>query len=273
MKHSGEAVIVRKTIVSEKIFSIELDCPEIAEKAGPGQFVQVKIPGIQTVLWPRPFSIHDAYEGRIVLFIKKYGRITESLASLPLPQKLFVTGPLGNGFRLSSGLKEIFLVAGGVGLPPLHFLCKKLLADGTRPSAVHFYSGAKSKAELFAHEAITDLGVNYHAATEDGSAGFKGLVTQLLEPDLRGKSGLCICACGPPAMMKAVADLAAGAGHHCLLSLEQLMPCGWGVCNGCAIKIKKTGSEPTEDERGFRLARVCKEGPVFESGMIEWNQI
>ncbi len=273
MKYSGQAVVVRKTIISEKILSIELDCPEIAAKAVPGQFVQVKMPGIQAALWPRPFSIHDACAGRIVLFIKRYGRMTELLFSLPQPQKLLLTGPLGNGFRLPSEIKEIFLVAGGVGLPPLHFLCKKLLADGMKPAAVHFYSGAKSKAELFAHEAIANLGVNYRAATEDGSVGFKGLVTELLEPDLRGKSGLCICACGPPAMLKAVADLGEEAGHRCLLSLEQLMPCGWGVCNGCAIKIKKTGSEVTEDERGFRLARVCKEGPVFESGMIEWNQI
>ncbi len=270
MKYSGEAAITRKTIISEKIFSIELDCPEIAEQALPGQFVQVKIPGFQTAIWPRPFSIHDAHDGRIVLFIKKYGRITDLLASLPQPQKLLVTGPLGNGFHLPSDLAEIILVAGGVGLPPLHFLCKKLIADGLSPNAVRFYSGAKNRSELFAHEALLKLGVDYRVATEDGSAGYKGLVTHLLENDLEGKSGLLICACGPMAMMKAVAMIS--GGHRCLLSLEQLMPCGWGVCNGCAVKIKSNDPQTTEDERGFRLARVCKEGPVFESGMIEWNR-
>lgn len=269
MKYSGKAIVARKILLSEKIFSLELICPEIAIQARPGQFVQLRIPGFQANIWPRPFSIYDAGNDKIVLYIKKYGRITDLLANIKANDILFVTGPLGNGFELPNESKGVVMVAGGVGLPPLYFLCKTLLNRGFSPEAIRFYSGAKNRSELFAHESMASLGVTYIVATEDGSVGYKGLVTEPLEWDLRQFGGKIIYGCGPMAMMKKVAEIC--RGHRCLLSLEQLMPCGWGVCNGCAVKIKDGSSVKTEDERGFRLARVCKEGPVFDSGTVLWD--
>ena len=117
--------------------------------------------------------------------------------------------------------------------------------------------------------------MNYIISTDDGSTGIKGFITEPLAVELAkirtggNDEDPVIYSCGPSAMLKKVAELAYGL--ECYLSLEQLMPCGWGVCNGCAVKVKTRNKTTTEDERGFRLARVCKEGPIFDASEIIWE--
>ena len=268
MKFSGNCQIAGKIVVTPRIFRLDIDCPLIARTAQPGQFVQLRIPDCRISIWPRPFSIHGVAGDSIRIYVKIYGRITELLGHLKIGDTLYLAGPLGNGFILPQAKSPLCLVAGGVGLPPLHFLAKTLIARGYPPDLIHLYSGAKTRSDLFADDDLRELGINYTEVTEDGSAGIKGLATDPFRMDIRRSGDSAVFACGPMAMLGEVARIS--ADRPCQLSLEQLMPCGWGVCNGCAVKIKSDGVK-TEDERGFRLARVCKEGPVFEAGTVLWE--
>ena len=268
MKYSDTYPIKSVTLPSPKIIRLEINSPQIASLARPGQFIQIRIPDKETNIWPRPFSIQLAENGCLTLYIKIFGKMTSHLAKLKIGDTLSITGPLGNGFTEPPNQVPLFLVAGGVGLPPLYFLVHTLLKKGYPPELIHLYSGAKSAADLFANDEISLLNIHYHISTEDGSMGSKGLVVEPFAADFAGKESSIVYACGPMAMLAAVADIA--GKNPCQLSLEQLMPCGWGVCNGCAIKLKSDNSI-VEDERGFRLARVCKEGPVFEADSILWD--
>lgn len=274
-KFSGQAVVKNVTRLTEKIYSIDIDNPAIASICIPGQFVQIKLLDYQSSIWPRPFSIHSARGGVVTISIKKYGKITELMENLRAGDKVFMTGPLGNGFKPPPAGREIYFAAGGVGLPPLHYFCAELLKNGYPSKLLHFYSGARTEAELFGNTEIKDLGIDYVVATDDGSFGIDGYITEPLAIELirrRTSESLfepVIFGCGPVPMLKKLAEVCYNL--TCYLSLEQLMPCGWGVCNGCAVKIKTHDNRKTEDERGFRLARVCKEGPVFEAAEVLWE--
>jgi dihydroorotate dehydrogenase electron transfer subunit len=269
VKFSGTAIVKNKTIYSANIFSLDIICPEISAKAKPGQFVQMRIPGCQEALWPRPFSIHHVDGDVVAIYIKKIGKITGLLNNLVNGDELQLTGPLGNGFDLPSKDRHAFLVAGGIGLPPLYFLCTQMIAAGHAPSMIHFYSGAKTQNDLFSRDEIKNLGVDCIVTTEDGTFGQKGLITTPFAINLKNVAKPIIFACGPTAMLKEIARITDGL--ECYLSLEQLMPCGWGVCNGCAVRVKAADNEKTEDNRPYRLARVCKEGPVFGASEILWE--
>lgn len=274
-KFSGLCGIRKITIITNKIYALEIECPEIAGQCRPGQFIQIKIPEYQSFLWPRPFSIHKANRSSITVTVKKYGTITNLLETKKPGDRIFVTGPLGNSFVLPDSGREIYFAAGGVGLPPLHYFCMTLLRAGYPHENIHFYSGARTADELFANDELEALGIDYIAATDDGSYGIKGYVTEPLAVELtRRRTGdeafsPILYSCGPTAMLKRVAELSYGL--TCYVSLEQLMPCGWGVCNGCAVKLRKNDNEVTEDNRDFRLARVCKEGPVFSASEVLWE--
>jgi dihydroorotate dehydrogenase electron transfer subunit len=275
MKYSGLCAVRNIIKLTEKIYSIQIECPEIAQACRPGQFIQIKLLDYQASIWPRPFSIHNAADGLITISIKKYGKITGLMEELKPGDQLYVTGPLGNSFNLPHKGREIYFAAGGVGLPPLHFYCAQLIKEGYSPGMIHFYSGARNRAELFSDTEVKKLGVDYVVGTDDGSEGIKGFITEPLSLELmRRRTGEnsfepIIFGCGPVLMMKKLTELCYNL--PCYLSLEQLMPCGWGVCNGCAIKIKVKDNEQTEDERGFRLARVCREGPIFKASEVIWD--
>lgn len=275
MKFSRFTTIEEKVHLTDKIFVLRLSCPEIASIAKPGQFVQLRLANYGAYLWPRPFSIHQAKDGIISLTIKRCGAITNRLSRLDKGDNVYTTGPLGNRFNIPSQWKPIYLVAGGVGLPPLHFLCETLLKNGCPAEYIHFFSGAGCADDLFADEEIKSLGVNYILTTDDGSAGVKGFITKPLEEKIAEfintdiSQRPIIYSCGPMPMLKKIAEIC--SGFECYVSLEQLMPCGWGVCNGCAVKVVNRNNSAVEDERGFRLARVCKEGPIFEASEILWE--
>jgi len=275
MKFSGLVAVHSIIHISETVFTLKIKCPQIASRVKPGQFIQLKLYDSGLSLWPRPFSIHRVEDEVVTITVKKCGKVTGEMAGLKPGDTLHITGPLGNSFKLPSRNKSIYLVAGGVGLPPLHLLCESILKDGRSPQMIHFYSGALSAGELFANEEIKGLDVNYTVTTDDGSAGIQGFITEPLAMELAGirtggnPKNAVIYSCGPLLMLKKVAEIC--DGFECYLSLEQLMPCGWGVCNGCAVKVRITDDTETEDEREFRLARVCKEGPVFNASEVIWE--
>lgn len=242
-------------------FKLTLASPYISSHAQPGQFVNVKVSEDCDPLLPRPLSIHRADPAKQIfeLLYEVVGRGTEELSKFEIGRELQILGPLGSGFNVK---KEIaILAAGGIGVAPLCFLAEEVIK---KAKAVYVFIGAKTADSVLCEKHIRDLGVQVAVATEDGTAGKKGLITDILNEFLSSQLSselytLCsLFSCGPQAMLKEVASLAQQKKIECQVSLEAHMACGVGACLGCAIE---TGS-------GYKM--VCKDGPVFPAEEIKW---
>lgn len=235
---------------------LRLQAPAIARRAQPGQFVEVRLAGEGAPFWRRPFSVCRVAGQAIELLVKAVGPGSRLLCALRAGQTVDVIGPLGRGFSLS-GPEPRILVGGGYGVVPLLFLAERLLASGRQAEVL---LGGRRREDLVLRSHFQHLRARVACATEDGSFGVCGLVTGLLEKRLQeAKTKIRVAACGPRGMLAAVARLAAAHGSRAEVSLEEVMACGLGVCNGCAVKT--TG--------GFRP--VCADGPVFPAEEIDWE--
>ena len=262
MKYRELANIDRQAEIAEGIFSLWLHAPEIAAEAVPGQFVSVYL-NDKSRLLPRPISLCeiDREEGRlrIVYRVTGKGRGTEEMSSYRKGEKIWLLGPLGNGFPLKEAQgKQILLVGGGIGIPPLVETVKALKAM-PGGSDVRILAGYRN--ELFLTE---DMGqyADLLISTEDGSSGTKGTVMDIireksLKPDI-------VFACGPRPMLKALKDWAVSLDLTCYISMEERMACGIGACLGCVCL-----SEEVDSHSNVRNKRVCKDGPVFECREVE----
>ena len=209
----------------------------------PGQFVNIAIEGCYL---RRPISVCDYDDQSITLIYKVVGRGTEIMSRMQAGEKLDVLTGLGNGFSLSAATERPLLVGGGVGVPPLYNLARKLKAAG---KSVQVVLGFNRAEEIFYAEEFEALGVDVHIATADGSVGVKGFVTdamKALEFDY-------VYTCGPLPMLKAIYNATACDGEY---SFEERMGCGFGACMGCSCQTTK-GSK-----------RICKEGPVLKRDEI-----
>jgi dihydroorotate dehydrogenase electron transfer subunit len=232
---------------------------------GPGQFVMLS-PGSRAdvartdPLLPRPMAVYraEAADGGAVVEIlyKVTGRGTGLLADALPGQRIAFVGPLGRSFELPASGERAILVAGGTGIASVYELAARARAN----TDVIVLLGARSRGDLMGVADFEALGVDLRIATEDGSAGERGLVTDLLERDLAGGGAARVYACGPTPMMRRCAEIAAAHGRACVVSLENNMACGFGVCLGCAQPLA---------EGGFAL--VCRDGPMFEADRIAWD--
>ena len=204
----------------------------------PGQFVEIALPG---KFLRRPISVNDWSETSLTLIYKVVGHGTEQMAALPAGTRLDLLTGLGNGYDTSRSGETPVLVGGGVGVPPLYALCKKLLAQGKKPSVI---LGFNKESEIFLKQEFEALGVPTYIATADGSVGTKGFVTDVL----RNLHYSYFYSCGPLPMFRAMEAVVTTSGQY---SLEERMGCGFGACMGCSIQTK-SGAK-----------RVCKDGPVF----------
>ena len=236
--------------------------PSTPFAAAPGQFVMVRVREGSQPLLRRPFSIHRFHPatGEFELLFRVVGAGTGILAKLSPGRTLDLLAPLGKGFG-ETGTTPL-LVGGGIGVAPLLFFAEQLINRDKTPKLL---LGGRSDRDLLCHDDFTCLNVPTRLATEDGSAGTPGLVTALLADEFEnlgdaGRASASVHACGPIPMLAAVARLAAGYGVRCEVSLEAHMACGVGACLGCIVK----GSSG-------RNLRVCREGPVFEAGEVEWQ--
>lgn len=196
------------------------------------------------------------------ILYKVLGRGTEVLSRVRPGETLDVLGPLGNGFELPLTIDRLVLVAGGVGIPPVYLLARSHLRQGFDGNRISYLCGLTSAAEKPLADRVEKLPINLQFATDDGSIGFKGFVSELLRTRLDDGSlgsNPVICACGPDGMLKAVQTIAREYNKKCYLSLESIMPCGVGTCLGCVVK----------KESEEKYARVCREGPVFEADEVE----
>ncbi|MFQ5607128.1 MAG: dihydroorotate dehydrogenase electron transfer subunit [Candidatus Zixiibacteriota bacterium] len=229
----------------------------------PGQFVHIGISPSAT-FYRRAYSVAGVnLESREVeLIIKVIGRGTRQLSRMrpgENRERVNFLGPLGNPFTSPAKHQSALLVAGGVGYPPLLFLAASLIERGHDPDRVFFLYGGKSTSDVVDRARIRNLGVNFIGATEDGSFGRKGMITAELVKLLSSEAVVSpvIYSCGPETMLKAVDQIATEFETPGQLALEAPMPCGIGICLGCVLPLKSGG-----------FARVCQEGPVFETGTL-----
>jgi len=238
---------------------IAFDAPGVASAAVPGQFVHVRVPGLEESALRRPFSIFNAADGRLELLYKTVGRGTAAMNPLGPGDEVSVMGPLGHGFP-SKCAGAPLLVGGGFGVAPLYFLARTQKAAGLAPK---LFVGGRTKADLLALDRFAALGVEVFPATNDGSAGVKGLVTDPLDDELirlRSSGGRFeLFACGPDPMLKAVAMRATGTQSKGWISMDRHMVCGVGACYACIQKTVRGNS------------RCCIEGPVFAAEDLVWD--
>ena len=236
--------VLENTRLAEGIYRLRL-AGDTSAITAPGQFVNLKLSGFYL---RRPISVCDWTEGELTLIYKVLGHGTEAMTRMTPGAELNVLTGLGNGYDVSRAGARPLLVGGGVGIPPLYGLAKRLTAQGKRVTAV---LGFNRESEIFLAEEFRALGTEVIVATADGSAGIKGLVTD-------GMAAVSdytyLYTCGPEPMLKAVY----GVCRSGQFSFEERMGCGFGACMGCSCRTK------------YGNKRICKEGPVLEKEEIVW---
>ncbi|HZT22616.1 MAG TPA: dihydroorotate dehydrogenase electron transfer subunit [Verrucomicrobiae bacterium] len=248
---------------TDSYFRLVLRAPQIAPLVQPGQFAHVRIPPLKDALLRRPFSIFQAENDAISILYKTVGKGTEALSHMRAGEELSIIAPLGHGFTVPKPGGEIpLLVAGGYGMAALYLLAQRSPQKGI------VFVGGRRAVDILCEKEFRELGWEVRVATEDGSRGEKGLVTQPLLAEIQNlKSRLGnykLFACGPTGMLKAVAGIADRFHLPCELSMDEPMCCGVGVCLTCVIPIKTNG--------GWEYQRTCTEGPVFDARQIHWDQ-
>jgi len=229
------------------VFLTWLEAPDVAAEAKSGQFVMVRCGTDNEMLLRRPISIHQKDKDKIALLYQNVGKGTEWLSERGKDDSLDIIGPLGNGFDISSRSQNLLLIAGGMGIAPLAFLAQEAAEHKFN---VTLLIGAANKEALFPKN-LLPKDVRYVTATDDGSMGRRGFVTELI-PSFIDKSDQ-VFVCGPAPMYRALIEKRSELlkNKPTQISLEMRMACGHGVCYGCTINTK----------RG--LKQVCKDGPVF----------
>lgn len=212
-----------------------------------GQFINIELTGKYL---RRPISVADYDDKTVTIIYKVVGSGTEQMRGMARGEKLDILTGLGNGFATDNDAKRPLLVGGGVGVPPMYNLCKRLLSEGKRPTVI---IGFNTKAELFYEEEFKALGVDVVVATADGSAGVKGFVTDAIREAKVEFDYLYTC--GPLPMLKALYDATDVPAEF---SFEERMGCGFGACMGCSCKTK------------YGNKRICKDGPVLKREEIIW---
>ena len=218
---------------------------DVSAFTAPGQFLNLKLEGR---FLRRPISLCDLGEDSAAIIYKVVGQGTAQMAAMQPGEKLDVLTGLGNGYDLADAGEEPLLIGGGVGVPPMYLLAKRLRARG---KAVHALLGFNKASEIFYEEEFRALGCTVTVATADGSYGVRGFVTDALP-----KSYSYYYCCGPEPMLRAVYKTAKGSGQ---LSFEKRMGCGFGACMGCSCRTIT----------GYK--RICKEGPVLRKEEIVWE--
>ena len=230
--------------IARDIFKITLSGDTSAITA-PGQFVNIKLDGL---FLRRPISVCDCVGDNLTLIYKVVGRGTEQMSRMKNGDELDLLTGLGNGYNTRTSGDRPLLVGGGVGVPPMYMLCKKLVAEGKKVTVV---LGFNSKDDVFCEDEFKALGADVHISTADGTYGTKGFVTDVI----KNLQYTFFYTCGPEPMFRAMHKMMKTPGQY---SFEERMGCGFGACMGCSCKTL-TGNK-----------RICKEGPVMESEEIIW---
>ena len=255
-----DTTVLKKRYLKNNYFSLTFAPYSRSSECKPGSFIHVKLPSTD-VHFRRAMSVAsvDGKSGKLEIIFKVFGRGTTLLSRLRAGDPVNILGPLGGVFRPPKPGERVIIVAGGVGFPPLMYLTEQLVTSGHDPKHIHFFYGGRSGDDIIERSRIRKLGTHFHPATDDGSYGRRGFVTEHVETFLQDNSdeNLQIYACGPEGMLREVDRLGRQYGVPGQISLEAPMPCGIGVCLGCVVPLTKGG-----------YARVCVDGPVFNIGEV-----
>ncbi len=271
MLQDVKAKIVKNQKLTPSIYYLELEIPKLAGVLVPGQFLHIRLLGTTDPLLRRPLSVNKIVNKKNVgIVYKVVGKGTYLLKEMAAGETVDVLGPLGNGFDLSKIKNRkgpVIFVAGGMGIAPFVYLAKYLSREKRKITA---FVGMDTKAELVCIEELKKLGCNVKISTDDGSRGFKGYVSNMLEkylskPQARSPKPY-IYACGPKPMLKALRDVGAKYDLEGQVSLDEMMGCGLGACLGCVVKTRNSAEE------GVVYKRICKDGPVFDIDEIIWEE-
>ncbi|MCH9006950.1 dihydroorotate dehydrogenase electron transfer subunit [candidate division KSB1 bacterium] len=251
--------VISNTNLVGEIYLMRLACPDISAFSLPGQFVNVKVNEEVIPLLRKPFSVcrRSSAEGWFEVLWKVVGKGTKIMADLRAGDSVSVVGPLGRGFRTAPKSGMALLVAGGIGVAPFPFLCEQLLAEGVE---VEIFLGAQSTADLAMVDVFAEAGVPVTIATEDGSTGHRGLVTESLLKRLSSvadMAGVHLFSCGPTGFLKAMTAISEECKVEGQVAIETMMGCGFGICVGCPVRVRN----PRAGEKLYKLS--CIDGPVF----------
>lgn len=230
--------------LTDNVFRMTLG-GDTSEITVPGQFINIKLDGF---FLRRPISVYDWDDRSVTIIYKTVGRGTEAMSRLGAGAKLDVLTGLGNGFDAEKAGDAPLLIGGGVGIPPLYGLCRKLVSAGKKVKVI---LGFNTACEIFCREGFTALGAEVYITTIDGSDGTKGFVTDAMK-DMEYSY---FYTCGPMPMFRAIEAVAKTNGQF---SFEERMGCGFGACMGCTCKTK------------YGNKRICRDGPVLEREEIVW---
>jgi dihydroorotate dehydrogenase electron transfer subunit len=276
------AAVTENVRLARDTYRIRFVQAELARAIRPGQFLMLRLPDTTDPLLGRPFALYDTVldaggrpEAIDVVYLV-VGKLTRLLSALRAGDRVAVWGPLGNGFPELGELEHVGLAAGGIGQTPFLAHVRELLGRrgyGGRPARqtvrrVSLFYGVRTADLAAGVDDFRAAGAEVHLASDDGSLGFKGFVTQLLQEALKAgrperPMPQHLVGCGPEPMLKALAALAQKQNVPCHLSLETPMACGVGICFSCVTKVR------TAD--GWDYRRVCVEGPVFDAACLAWD--
>lgn len=272
MLFQTEGIVVKNGKIKSLYFILWVHCPPIANRVKPGQFVMLKVSDDRIPFLRRPFSVYQSYpydhrneskRGNLAIVYKIVGKGTQKMTALRKGQKVGLIGPLGNGFTLPSlpSSKKHVLIGGGMGIVSLFSLTEAL---GGRN--VIAFIGGKRREDILCADDFRKLKAKVLIATENGSLGIRGTVVDLFfshMKKLKKQEKYSVYACGPVAMLKALAKDFSFKRLTCQASLEARMACGFGACWGCVVKT---------NHPKVPYQRVCKDGPVFGLEDIVWNE-
>ena len=236
--------IIENTPLTDSVFRMRLS-GDTSDITAPGQFVNIKLDGLYL---RRPISVCDCEDGVLTIIYKVVGKGTEQMSKMREGTLDVLTG-LGNGYDTSLSGDKVLLIGGGVGVPPLYMLAKRLIDEGKSVSVI---LGFNTKSEVFLEKEFAELGADVTVTTVDGSYGVKGFVTNAMDVDYS-----YFYTCGPEPMLRAVYNTSKTSGQF---SFEERMGCGFGACMGCSCKTVT----------GYK--RICKDGPVLRKEEILWQK-
>jgi dihydroorotate dehydrogenase electron transfer subunit len=233
---------------------MEVECPEIAAAALPGQFAMVLCSDRPDPLTGRPFSLADVTGDRIAFGYVVVGKGTGLMSRMGPGTRISLVGPLGRPFGYRTPARRHVMVAGGIGSAPFPLLARALAEVDPGAERIVLLGG-RTAEHLYCRERLIALGCEVRVATDDGSSGHHGLVTDLVDPLLE-EPGARLYACGPTPMFLSLAEKLRETEIPCEISVEPVMACGFGACYGCVV--------PVRDGEGFTYVKSCQEGPTFE---------
>ncbi|MFH1476581.1 MAG: dihydroorotate dehydrogenase electron transfer subunit [Verrucomicrobiota bacterium] len=246
---------------------LTLKSVKIAPMVQPGQFVHLRVPPAADAILRRPFSVFRAQAGQLAILYKTVGKGTQAMELLRTGEEVNILGPLGNGYPNARQNNLPVLVAGGYGMAALYLVAQRARVKGI------VFVGGKCADDILCAEDFRKIGWSVRVATEDGSAGKKGLVTRILDTwldkNLRGRTPEFF-ACGPNGLLKAVCQRAERGQWPGWVSMDRHMGCGLGACLACVQKVRSPDAAGKET---WAWARVCTEGPVFACRDIIWGNV